>query len=256
MATLVSNADKLVTVSNVYAKKLHRLFPGFIKERVIPIPNGLDIKSIEGKFQTRDYSRSKPILAIGGRITPEKGFTVVLEVLPEIAEHFDVKIFGGTQNPHLKYQLEHIKSDNAEYVGELSREDTLKLLRQSDAFLTASLHAPFEYMPIEALASGAVPIVTNVGAHVENFRNVFTEDKGTAGIMEPITDDLLLTEQYQKVINSLRESVVGTVTIAAKAIKEDGLRDKVHENFVFKMDSENPWSIERFVNEYEMVYKY
>jgi len=260
MATLAHYADKLVAVSNSYAISLKDMFPGIINGRIIAIPNGVDIKGIteSSAFEKRDYSKQKPVLAIGGRVTPEKGFTVVLEVLPDIAEHFDVKIFGGTNNPHLKYQLEHMTPKNVQYVGELSRTDAIKLLTQSDAFLSASLHAPFEYMPIEALASGAVPILTNVGAHRENFDNVRANDnyKGTAVIMHTINDNLLKIETYVETIERLRQSIVEAVTFTAKAITEQGLREKVRANFESRMASDNPWSIDRFVQDYELAYRY
>ena len=74
------------------------------------------------------------------------------------------KEFGGLR---LKESGIRNHESRIEYLGEVSDEEKLELMRNAKAFIFASEDEDFGITPVEAMTAGAVPILYDAGGHKE-----------------------------------------------------------------------------------------
>lgn len=196
-------ADEITTVSPTHA--LEVLTPEYgegleeflntVRGKIVGILNGLDIKEFNPakdplvyerySIQTVDTVRPKnklklqkefgleqnasiPILAICGRINQQKGWNLLLEVLPHLlAEEKNVQIIVLGQGEQLYHDALHqLKSQFPEQIG-LHLLTDFRLPRRifagSDIMLMPSNFEPGGIVALEALRYGAIPLVRRTG---------------------------------------------------------------------------------------------
>lgn len=169
---------KIVVVSQAVAKRFAWL-PENKKEIVY---NGVDTKAFaynakRATQRTRfNLSEEAPVIGVVGRLSPEKGHTVLIDSLPEVIRTFpNVRVLiVGEGDDQLKASL-HKK------IGELNLtehfvfagfcEDVHNILGSIDILCLPSLTEGFNRSILEAMACGIPVIATNVGGNIESVRD-------------------------------------------------------------------------------------
>jgi len=167
--------EKIIAVSSITAGSLKSVFPE-IKEKILTIPNGIDIKRLEVK-ESKEELRKKLNLPDGilgicvGRLTPFKNQKFLIKVAKEIKrDDFYILIVGdGDEYENLKREVEKEKLENkVKLLGFISTDEIPYYLKASDIFLYPSLKEGFGIVVLEAMAVG-LPVIIFKEIYIEEF---------------------------------------------------------------------------------------
>jgi glycogen(starch) synthase len=181
---LVHESDALITCSASMADELTELFgPGLVETRVIR--NGIDAGL--WPFAKRKPRSGAAELLYLGRLEYEKGVHDVIAALPRIRRTHPgttLVIAGdGTQQDFLVEQARKHKVLKAiDFVGRVNHEQLVALLHDTDAAVLPSHYEPFGIVALEAAATGAPLVTSNVGGLGEAVLN------GVTGVSFPPHD--------------------------------------------------------------------
>ena len=130
--------------------------------------------------------KEKAIFLMMCQMDVEKGADSVLEQLHTIRDRGGFTMLVGTGSGELEPQLKALtRADGVLWIPE--RPNPLRaipLLAAADFYLCPSMEEPGGLMPMQASRYGAVPIVTQVGALVDNFTEdnaIIIADAGLSG---------------------------------------------------------------------------
>lgn len=162
---LVRESDSLITCSASMGDEIVELFgPGLAESRVIR--NG--INSGLWPFARRKVRRGHATLLYLGRLEYEKGVHDAIAALPRIRRTHPgttlVVAGDGTQEDWLREQARKHKSLKAiTFAGRVDHEMLVALLHDCDAAVLPSHYEPFGIVALEAAATGAPLVTSNVG---------------------------------------------------------------------------------------------
>lgn len=131
------------------------------------IPNAINAEDFRGQASNRDFRRELGInqdtlmLVFTGRLIPEKGIRVLLDVMSGVTQ-YDVQLILAGEGP-LRPLVEQSGLSNVHLVGRLDSSDVAALLLQGDLFVLPSRSEGFCTSLLEAAACGLPAIVTDVG---------------------------------------------------------------------------------------------
>lgn len=163
LRTAMAGARLLVTPSD-FVTQWHRAHgaPALVQTvrwGVMPPPGGLPA------HEPPAPGEPLRLLYVGG-IAPNKGLHVALQALQQLRGAWRLRVVGDlTQHPAHVAQLRALAGSQVEFCGPLGREAVWHALAASDIALVPSLwHETFCLAAHEAVAAGAVPFVSNMGA--------------------------------------------------------------------------------------------
>ncbi len=158
--------NKLYTLPDLVVA-VSSLIRGFVRNRAIvlyPVPPELEaLLSIEVVYDVK-----KPWICFSGAFTPIKGVHLIPEIACELRKE-NVKasfiLIGGTKRNPLEQLIvnkaRRLKvEDYIKIVGILPRIEVFKLLSSCSIYLQPSLFDAFPISVAEAMALGAVPVIT------------------------------------------------------------------------------------------------
>lgn len=162
---LVRESDSLITCSASMGEEITELFgPGLSESRVIR--NGIDAGL--WPFARRARRRGPARLLYLGRLEYEKGVHDAIAALPRIRRTHPgttLTIAGdGTQEDFLLEQARKHKVLKAiDFAGRVDHGELVALLHACDAAVLPSHYEPFGIVALEAAATGAPLVTSNVG---------------------------------------------------------------------------------------------
>jgi glycosyltransferase involved in cell wall biosynthesis len=115
---------------------------------------------------------NKDYFLAGGRLARPKHIDLIVEACRELK--VPLKVFGRAfARANIKYQISKIKntyqkSNIIEYVGEVSDEERLELMRNAKAYIFAAEDEDFGITPVEAMSVGTPVIAYKSGGVVES----------------------------------------------------------------------------------------
>ena len=139
---------------------------GFDESRVAVIGSGYNDK-LFNTCGREARAKDDPLrLTYAGKISRPKGVPEMLKALSMLAEDSDVPPFeltmaGGCQDDALKGMLDELPPW-AEWKGQVPQPALAELLRRTDIFILPSYFEGLPLVLIEAMASGAVPVSTDL----------------------------------------------------------------------------------------------
>ena len=259
LKSLVHFSDKAVTVSHGYAAQINKYGSPdgfFYPNKLDVVENGLDFEAIghhemvspETIRKLRGKSR-KPILTVASRLVKEKGIESIVGALPKLTDLFEVHIVGRTESDDLNKKL--TSDESIKCHGYMDRGSVIDLLKRSSVFLAPYTDIePFGIVPIEALACGAVPVVSNVGGMSDNFVDIEKSSKGNAIVISEINNSSINDNgDFSDAIVKSAERAHFCVDHSFGCFAGAGLI-----NNGLQQIADGKWSIEKCAKGYEEVY--
>lgn len=167
------------------------------------ISNGINLDLIAFEKRTADIKSVTMVL----RNSPMKGDWLLLDLIRKIdLKYSGLKINLVYMNEYIEFpQLRNIKLIG--HLGPLSRIEMIRLLRNSDVYIDASLNEGFGLTPLEAAASGNAVIVSNsfgVNDYIKNGENGFiiNEVNNPKKYIEKLDFLLNNPKEFQKISNN------------------------------------------------------
>ncbi|PIR72299.1 MAG: hypothetical protein COU41_00595 [Candidatus Nealsonbacteria bacterium CG10_big_fil_rev_8_21_14_0_10_36_228] len=160
---LIKKLDAIGTVNYLVRDILIKR--GYPKEKILIVGNGIDIQSFP--FCEKKIKNS---LIFIGRLAELKGVEdltdVVWQVKKEIPKIILHLIGDGPKYSEIKKKIERLKlSDNVVMYGYLGDEEKIEVLKNCAIYISASKLEGFGIPLIEAMATGCVPVVSDIYAH-------------------------------------------------------------------------------------------
>ena len=160
-ANILSSAQKIITVSELFMKWAVEYFPEY-REKFTYINNGIEWSDYEKVYSVdRDPYL---ILAMGGG-RPQKKNIVICKAVQILNEQykkpFKFVVLGRDYADTEKIK----KSPYTMYLGQLSKDEAVEWFRKAFIYIQNSSFEPFGLAPIEALCSGCNLLISkNIGA--------------------------------------------------------------------------------------------
>jgi glycosyltransferase involved in cell wall biosynthesis len=121
----------------------------------------VEIPDYTSEVEERNY------YLIGSRVSRHKGHDIAIKAFTKLG--YPLKVFGGT---FASYGLDQFKKDagsNIEFLGEVTDEEKLKLMRGAKAFVYPSEQEDFGIVAVEAMAAGTPVIALGQGGPLETI---------------------------------------------------------------------------------------
>jgi glycosyltransferase involved in cell wall biosynthesis len=157
----VRRADLVVAISD-FLKSIIAQW-GFPPANLKRIYLGLDFS--EEAIKPHDIPEGKILFTLG-RFVPWKGFSMFIELLPELPEEWHLIIAGDgplrSSLQDLAHKLE--VSKRVTFTGIVPHAEALGWYEAADAFVLNTSFESFSFQVLEAMASGKPVITTNIGS--------------------------------------------------------------------------------------------
>jgi starch synthase len=225
-------SDAVSTVSPTYAKEIMTVEYGCGLEGVLAsrtdgvkgITNGIDVATwnpesdsyLPAQYTAADLSgkqtckralqrelglpnRDVPLLAVIGRLTFQKGFDLLIDVIPELMSLDTQIVVLGTGDPHLEQQFIAVKARYPDRIGICLGFDegmAHRIEAGADMLIMPSRYEPCGLSQLYSLRYGTVPIVRRTGGladTVVSFRPSTVKSRSATGFhfIDASTDSLL-----------------------------------------------------------------
>ena len=191
----IEKLDMALALHEEQRAQIMELF-GFDESKVVVIGSGYN----DDLFNTKGRVERKPDdpvrICYAGKISRPKGVPEMLKALAMLAEDSEVPAFeltmaGGCQDDALKDSLDELP-DYVTWLGQIPQPALAELLRRTDIFVLPSYFEGLPLVLIEAMASGAVPVSTDlpgvrswIDANVGNPNVIYADMPEMKSIDEP-----------------------------------------------------------------------
>jgi glycosyltransferase involved in cell wall biosynthesis len=219
-------AKHIICVSEVLKRGIEKL--GIKGERISVSPMGVDEPFFKS-LTNREVNRIDQWITIlsNRQLQPIYNISLLIRAIPIILkEEPNTKfiIAGiGSERENLEKQVKDLNiSSSVQFLGWVTHEEMPKLLSGADIYISTSLDDGTSISLLEAMASGAFPIVTNIPSNREWIAD------GENGFLVPIDEERFLAEKILEAIRNkdllnksrdknfclIKEKALWSVTIA------------------------------------------
>jgi glycosyltransferase involved in cell wall biosynthesis len=193
-AWLCHEAWKVICCSEYMASHVRWAF-GLSSDKVSVIPNGVDVKNFEEKFDKAEF-RSKfatpdeKIVLYVGRLVYEKGVHVLINAVPKVLSKVNAKfviVGDGYMKNSFKTQVNHMNLAHKIYfTGFVDNKTLWALYRCADVVVVPSLYEPFGITALEAMAAQTPVIASDTGGLKEIIQHEQTGIKVYPGNVDSL----------------------------------------------------------------------
>ena len=207
--------------------------------KLVVIQNGIEpLAQTVGTIMDRETIREQLgvsanglLLLTVGRLTVQKGHTVLLDVIAQIASRYPRALFAfagdGPQRSHLVAQAARLGiSDRVLFLG--VRTDVANLLQAADIFVQPSLSEGLSIALLEALFAGLPVVATRAGGVVD------VVESGESALLVPTGDVQALATALRQVLDdaNLRKRLAHAGQARAQANYSIENMCKAYENLM------------------------
>jgi glycosyltransferase involved in cell wall biosynthesis len=133
---------------------------------------------------------------------------MAIEIFKRVKEKVpDVELIIVGDGPDRKRLMELARGENVKFTGFVPEQEKLRILRRAKVLLSCSEFEGFGIVPIEALACGAIPVVSDIPAHREVvgkhgflFRNASEATRGICNLLSEEGKRRKLAEKGRKYV--------------------------------------------------------
>jgi glycosyltransferase involved in cell wall biosynthesis len=163
-------AMHLNCVSEVQKKEIEQL--GIMNKKISIIPMGVDDPFLEiGKNRKIELNKRPFIILSNRNLLPIYNVSLLIRAIPIVLKEEKTKFFiagDGSEKENLKSQVKNLNlSTSVQFLGRVPHKEMLNLLAQADIYVSTSLYDGTSVSLLEALASGAFPVVTDIPSNRE-----------------------------------------------------------------------------------------
>lgn len=175
----LKKAKVIIAVSDFEKHLLCRQF-GFDEDKIVVIPNGVDLDEFKG-LKRRDRS-FKSVLYVG-RLEWYKGVHYLVEVLPKLSNDVVLEIVGkGPLRGYLEARARRLGvGDRVFFYQDLPRRELLQMFVDADVFVLLSRYEAYSMAVAEALVAETPCVVANCSALSE-----WVDNESCSGVQFPI----------------------------------------------------------------------
>jgi len=217
--TILRTSKFLLVPSNLSRKTLTDLY-GYPEEKIIVVPHGVDVEYYKPLTEEeREFLKSKLnlddkwILLFVGNSSPYKGLHILLKEISFISRRNEILLFiAGVYNHEIRELLKKLDLEKiVQPLGLLNAEKLKVYYQLADLFVLPSLYETFSLSTLEAMACGAVPVVSRYAGISEIIKtdiNGYIVDPLQTGSISS-TIERLISYPYIKIQN-LRRAAIAT----------------------------------------------
>lgn len=251
-------ADAVSTVSPTYAKEIMTPDGGFglegvladRRDGVIGITNGIDVESWNpetDRYLAANYSRADlsgkplckaalqrelglpnrdvPLIGVIGRLTSQKGFDLLAEIVPELMAVGVQMAILGTGDRSLEVRFQSVKKQYPQQIGLSLQFDEARAHRieaGADMLVMPSRYEPCGLTQLYSLRYGTIPIVRRTGGLADTvvpYRpSTALAGKATGFLFSDVSEDSLLAAILLALKVYADQSVWKSIQQAAMAV--------------------------------------
>jgi glycosyltransferase involved in cell wall biosynthesis len=223
-------ARHVTCVSEVQKREIEQL--GIEREKISVFPMGIDESFLEaGRSRERDL-KHRPFTILSNRnLLPIYNVSLLIRAIPVVIREEPKARFiiagEGPEREHIEKEAENLNvGASIQFLGRIPHEKMPNILGQTDIYVSTSLYDGTSISLLEAMGSGAFPIVTDIPANREwivNGKNGFlvpTDEEGVLAkrIIDAIRNQAMLKKSREDNLFAVEEKAVWRVNI--KRVKE------------------------------------
>jgi glycosyltransferase involved in cell wall biosynthesis len=219
------NATLVNCVSSLQKREMERL--GIVAEKISVIPMGIDEAFLEtGKCREVELEK-RPLTVLSNRnLLPIYNVSLLIRAIPLILKEEPETEFliagDGAEKEALEREVKNLNiNSSVKFLGRVPHEVMPNLLSQADIYVSTSLYDGTSVSLLEAMGSGAFPIVTDIPANrewISDGRNGFLvpvdrESFLAKRIIDAIRNQAFLEKTKKENVAIIKEKALWTVNI-------------------------------------------
>jgi len=210
---------QIMCVSELQKKKIEEM--GIWKEKMLTFPMGIDKSFLEaGRNRTERLKGRLHTVLSNRNLLPLYNVSLLIRAIPTVLKEEPLTKFiiagDGQEKEALSEEAKNLKvSSFVEFLGRVPHEKMADLLAQAEVYVSTSLYDGTSVSLLEAMGSGAFPIVADIPANREWITN------GQNGFLVPVKEEEYLASRIIDAIRNqaLREkSRIENLSIVEKAL--------------------------------------
>jgi len=193
-------ANQIMCVSKLQKNEIERI--GVRPEKILTIPMGIDETFLEAGRKRREKSNGKFHMVLSNRnLLPLYNVSLLIRAIPKVIQEQPGTRFliagDGSDREDLEREASSLNvGSSVQFLGRLPHEKMAELLSQADIYVSTSLFDGTSVSLLEAMGSGAFPIVTDISANRE-----WVVD-GKNGFLVPVDQAEVLAN---RIVNAIRD---------------------------------------------------
>ncbi|HEX4018889.1 MAG TPA: glycogen synthase [Frankiaceae bacterium] len=201
-------ADRVIAVSRGMRADIREAYPGIDPGRIEVIYNGVDTSTYQpdpetGIVESLGIGRDRPYVVFLGRVTRQKGLSVLLKAAAEFRPEAQLVLLAGpAETPELGAEIDALmatlRNDRSGvfWVPEmLPRASVIQLLSHAAAFVCPSVYEPLGIVNLEAMACATPVVASAVGGIPE------VVDDGVTGFLVPPSEPKALADAVNRLLD-------------------------------------------------------
>jgi starch synthase len=232
--TAIEAADAVIAVSQGVRQDVLNCYPAVKAERIHVIHNGIDPDIYRPQPSPETLTRfgidpSQPFVLFNGRITRQKGLTLLLAAALKLDRQYQLVIVASSPDtPEIAAEVAALvgrvsaERGNVIWIGHfISREDLIHLHSHAAVFVCPSIYEPFGLVILEAMACVTPVVASRVGGIPE-----IVVDGETGYLVDYDPADL---DGFTSALADRIEALLRDTTMAARMGKAG--RERVRQHF-------------------------
>jgi glycosyltransferase involved in cell wall biosynthesis len=193
------SAKHILCVSEVHKRGIENL--GIGAEKISVSPMGVEQPFLRSLTNRETHRTRGGFTVISNRqLQPIYNISLLIRAIPIVLEEEPKATFMiagiGSEKENLERQAKELNIDSSvQFLGWVNHSEMPKLLSQADIYVSTSLDDGTSVSLLEAMASGAFPIVTDIQSNREWISN------GENGFLVPLNEERFLA---QKILDAIR----------------------------------------------------
>ena len=193
-------AKQIMCVSELQEKEIEKM--GIMQEKILTFPMGIDKSFLEAGRNREGKLVSQSHIVLSNRnLLPLYNVSLLIRAIPTVLKeepHTEFIIAGdGQERETLEQEGRSLNvSSSIDFLGRVPHEKMADLLAQTDIYVSTSLYDGTSVSLLEAMGSGAFPVVTDIPANREWITN------GQNGFLVPIDEEKYLAN---RIIDAIRD---------------------------------------------------
>jgi starch synthase len=174
--TAIESADAVIAVSRGVRQDVQNCYPAVDPDRIHVIHNGIDPEIYRPRPSPETLARfgidpSRPFVLFNGRITRQKGLTLLLAAALKLDPRYQLVIVASSPDtPEIAAEVAALAGRVSAERGNLvwidhfiDREDLIHLHSNATVFVCPSIYEPFGLVILEAMACETPVVASRVG---------------------------------------------------------------------------------------------